>query len=59
MEREISKKSKHNEDSCDWKIFESWYSFGSPIGLSLGFAIVLSSIGLFIYLLHLSNLIGK
>jgi len=33
-----------------------WYSWDSPIGLTLAFAITLLSIGLFVYLLHLANL---
>ena len=43
----------------DWRSWGSWFSWGSPIGLSLGFAITILSIGLFIFLLHLSNLLGK
>ena len=36
-----------------------WYSWGSPIGMALGFAIFINSIGLFLLLLHWSGLIGK
>ena len=36
----------------------AWYGWGSPIGLSLGFAICLNTVGMFIYFLHLAGLIG-
>lgn len=55
----LKKKLKHHDYCCeDWKGLGYWYSWDSPIGLGLGFAIVLLSVGLFIYLLHLSGLIG-
>jgi len=55
------KKMKSYEYNCcgDKINLGSWFSFGSPIGMALGFAIVMISIGIFIYLLHLSGLIGK
>ena len=34
-----------------------WDEWGSPVGLSLGFAIFVVSLGLFIWLMHLSGLI--
>jgi len=55
-------KKKHEFDdkfTQDWRSWGSWFSWGSPIGLSLGFAITILSIGMFLFLLHLSNLIGK
>jgi hypothetical protein len=39
----------------DWKSWGSWFSWGSPIGLSLGFAITLTAIGFFLYLLRISG----
>ncbi len=34
-----------------------WYSWDTPIGLSLSFAIILISIGLFLFLLHLVKIV--
>jgi len=55
---------KHTEefDANKWCCCDSlfnWSSWASPIGLSLGIGILLISVGLFCYLLHLANLIGK
>lgn len=61
-EKNINEKKvkSYEYNSCEDKIdLRSWHSFGSPIGMSLGFAICVISIGAFIYLLHLSGLIGK
>jgi hypothetical protein len=35
-----------------------WDEWGSPVGLSLGWALFIVPLGLFIWLLHLANLIG-
>ncbi|TSC59689.1 MAG: Uncharacterized protein LiPW15_709 [Parcubacteria group bacterium LiPW_15] len=35
-----------------------WDEWGSPVGLSLGWAIFIVSIGFFLYLLHLAGLLG-
>ncbi len=35
-----------------------WDEWGSPVGLALGWAIFLVSIGFFLYLLHLAGLLG-
>lgn len=37
---------------------QKWDEWGSPIGLSLGFAIFIVSIGLFLYLLRLAGLLS-
>ena len=57
----MKKKIKHHEEYCcdDWRSWGSWFSWGSPVGLSIGFSLVLTSIGLFLYFLHLSGLIGQ
>ena len=34
-----------------------WYGWGSPIGLCLGTALLLTSVGLFLWLLHLATII--
>lgn len=35
-----------------------WDEWGSPVGLSLGWALFIIPIGVFLYLLHLAGLIG-
>lgn len=35
-----------------------WDEWGSPVGLSLGWAIFIVSSGLFLYLLHLADLLN-
>lgn len=49
--------NKQEDYIKDWRSWGSWFSWGSPIGLSLGFAIFLISIGIFLFLLHLAGLI--
>ena len=34
-----------------------WDEWGSPVGLALGFAITLTSIGVFVLLLHLAGIL--
>lgn len=34
-----------------------WDEWGSPVGLSLGWALLIVPLGLFIYLLHLAGII--
>lgn len=34
-----------------------WHGWGSPVGLGLGFALVVGSFGLFLWMLHLANII--
>lgn len=38
-----------------WRSWGSWFSWGSPIGLTLGYAIVMLSTGVFIWLLSISK----
>jgi len=35
-----------------------WDEWGSPVGLSLGWALFIIPLGLFLYFLHLAGLIG-
>jgi len=35
----------------------SWHGWGSPVGLGLGFALVISSVGLFLWMLRLADII--
>jgi hypothetical protein len=37
----------------NWRSWGSWFSWGSPVGLGLGYALVLVSTGLFIWLIHI------
>jgi hypothetical protein len=39
----------------NWRAWGSWFSWGSPIGLTLGYAIVMVSTGVFLWLLALSQ----
>jgi hypothetical protein len=42
-------------DPEEWKYASeamNWYGWGSPVGLGLGFALCLMSIGAFVLLLH-------
>ncbi|MDN5275792.1 MAG: hypothetical protein JWN33_441 [Candidatus Saccharibacteria bacterium] len=36
-----------------WRAWGSWFSWGSPVGLGLFFALTLISLGLFIWLINL------
>ncbi|HET8669503.1 MAG TPA: hypothetical protein VFM05_02420 [Candidatus Saccharimonadales bacterium] len=36
----------------------SWYGWGSPVGLGIGVFLTVTSLGLFLWLLHLANLLG-
>lgn len=37
----------------NWRAWGSWFSWGSPVGLGLGYALVITSTGLFIWLINL------
>lgn len=53
-------------DDAERKVWESyplwrrarWDEWGSPVGLSLGWALFIVPLGLFLYLLHLAGLVG-
>jgi hypothetical protein len=47
---------KHREEMWsmkNWRAWGSWYSWGSPVGLGL----ILVEIGVFLWLLHLADII--
>jgi len=49
-----------NNKAEDWKYSKeamNWYGWGSPVGLSLGFAVTVLSVGGFIALLHVAGVI--
>jgi hypothetical protein len=45
----------YREQLKNWRAWGSWFSWGSPIGLTLGYAIVIVSTGIFILLLSIAN----
>jgi hypothetical protein len=57
-------KGKKNNLSLDdkfatelpWRAWGSWFSWGSPVGLSLGYALFVISTGILVYLLHLAEI---
>lgn len=51
------KGAEHHSSYSPYKGLGKWYSWDSPIGLSLGFGIILLSLGGFLLLLHKSGLI--
>jgi hypothetical protein len=44
---------KETVGELPWRAWGSWFSWGSPVGLGL----MLISIGVFLWLLHLANII--
>jgi hypothetical protein len=42
----------HEQSMKNWRAWGSWFSWGSPIGLSLFYAIMLLSTGVFLWLIH-------
>ena len=59
MEKENGKYKLTQEDVDYWskRVRYHWDEWGSPVGLSLGWAIFVISSAFVIYLLHLSGLI--
>lgn len=44
---------KHLENwPLNWRAWGSWFSWGSPVGLGLFYALVAISTGIFIWLIH-------
>lgn len=57
MEDAVQKKMLAEPDYW-WKSRrQRWDEWGSPVGLSLGWALFIIPLGIFIYLLHLADLI--
>jgi hypothetical protein len=47
---------QHREDNWpmqNWRAWGSWFSWGSPVGLGIGYALILLSTGMFIWLINL------
>jgi hypothetical protein len=44
----------HREEnwSMNWRAWGSWFSWGSPVGLGLFYALIAISTGVFIWLIH-------
>ena len=58
MEESVQKKLLEDPDYW-WKSRrQRWDEWGSPVGLSLGWAIFIVSSGLTLYLLHLAGILG-
>ena len=41
------------EHMRNWRAWGSWFSWGSPVGLGLGYALIIVSTGVFLWLLSL------
>ena len=50
-------RSAKNADYPLWRR-SHWDEWGSPVGLSLGWALFIIPIGVFLYLLHLAGILG-
>jgi hypothetical protein len=37
----------------NWRAWGSWFSWGSPVGLGIGYALIVVSTGVFIWLINL------
>jgi hypothetical protein len=48
-----SEKEKIDESMKYWRAWGSWFSWGSPVGLGLGYALIVVSTGVFLWLLSL------
>lgn len=60
LEADIEKAAYNSmSDASYWaKRRHRWDEWGSPVGLSLGWALFIIPLGVFLYLLHLAGLIG-
>ena len=46
---------RHREEAwpmLNWRAWGSWFSWGSPVGLGLFYALVIISTGIFVWLIH-------
>jgi hypothetical protein len=41
----------------NWRAWGSWFSWGSPVGLGIGWTLFIIPVGIFLWLLHLANII--
>jgi len=55
FKRPVSELHKQHRDEnwsmTNWRAWGSWFSWGSPVGLGLGYALVMVSTGVFIWLI--------
>ena len=48
---------QQKRDDIYGKLAMQWYGWGSPVGIGVGIFLVLTSVELFLWLLHLADLI--
>ena len=60
-ERMEESHARHRErmfgEDLPWRAWGSWFSWGSPVGLSIFFSSTLVSLGIFLYFLHVAGLV--
>jgi hypothetical protein len=60
MERMEKRHADHKErwygDPLPWKAWGSWFSWGSPVGMGIGWTLFIVPLGFFLWVLHL---VGK
>ena len=62
MEQEKKVKEKKYEEwwmenRLNWRAWGSWFSWGSPVGLSLGWALFIIPLGIFLLLIHMAGIL--
>ncbi len=62
MDKEEKRKYSDDIEKKAWESYplwrrSRWDEWGSPVGLSLGWALFIVPLGLFLYLLHLAGLV--
>lgn len=50
--KDKSKDYNYEWQPLPWKAWGSWFSWGSPIGLGLGWTLFILPLGLFLWILH-------
>lgn len=51
--KQLHDEHRHDEWAMkNWRAWGSWFSWGSPVGLSLFYAIIVLSTGVFLWLIH-------
>lgn len=56
----MNEQKKFEREDRDYKYAKeamAWYGWGSPIGLSIAFSLIVASLSLFIWVLHLVGFI--
>ena len=60
MERLEDAHAAHKEKNygdLPWKAWGSWFSWGSPVGMGLGWALFIIPLGYFLLLLHMAGIL--